>query len=594
MAVKGVASTHIDDQKALKILFDAFLPELGKTMGDFEVQVNEQMIEIMSSDLMLLLAIHQTLSTPDVARRSLKYVINEIVEFSSPKPIVGINPKIDFSRMTGLDILNRIFSDDLFRVLSKTGLTQEELSSHDNKCTKVIRIPIDDGSGFETIAKGQLEILTAAMVGGGIHGMKKAFLEGPKLGLNKAHQSSLKLEPEFEDIFKIEANPKIGQHEIVIRYGALIDLIFPPVPELRMEELPQEKQLSKKWKMSFDRRTLLSYLIDIFEEGFILQIKNNRATPICLPKDSLVKPNNLLSLILDRSTSMEEDFPELIERVKAFLQEYISSCSKGDILRVVDFGSKSQVKEFLLTDNAQEDLDNIFTHLKTLQVGGCTRLYETVRTELHELTSDQYQGYTESVIVFTDGFNDENLFDRYADLERAQKEDEAFLQEYKENMQKLHSEGANKVPSVFSMGFGTYNRTMLEQWAVQSGVHHTHLEKIEDFDDVKAHLEKLRRPRILAKFIQKEVQRLFSVYEGTLAIPDEFTLEADVPFTFNGRTFQFATTSLQPVVESTSEILDKSKTYLPALGAVGQKGSEPNQADRMSVLFEKFRNSLVI
>ncbi len=593
MAIKGVALTRIDDQKALTILFEEFLPKVGRATGDFEVQVNEQNIDIVSSDLMLLLAIHQTLSTPDNARRSLKYVINEI-EFASSKPLVGINQKIDFSSMKGLDILSRIFSDNLFKTLSKTGLTHEALSSHDNKRTKEIRIPIDNGPGFDTIAKGQLEILTAAMIGGGIRGMKKAFLEGLKLELNKSPRSSLNLETEFSGIFKIEINPEMGQNELVINYGALISLIFPPVPELRMEELPQEKQLSKQFKMSFNRRSLLAYLVDIFEEGFILQIKNNRATPICLPLDNLVKQNNLLSLVLDRSTSMEGDFEELIERIKVFLQEYIPSCSKGDILRIVDFGSKSQVKEFMLTGNGQEYFDNILAHLATLEVNGYTRLYETVRTELHVLTSDKYQGYTESVIVFTDGFNDENLYDRYVDLERAQREDETFLQEYKENMQKLHSEGANKVPSVFSVGLGTYNRTMLEQWAEQSGVHHTHLEKVEDFDYVKSHLEKLRRPRILAKFIQKEVQRLFSVYEGTLAIPEGFTLDADVPFTFNGRTYQFAPTSLKPIVESTSEISKKSRTYLPAHETVRQKSNTPDQADRMSVLYEQFKKCMVL
>lgn len=564
-----IIAKHSPDQEAWKILFQSFLNGFTTNI-DFNIHVDENTITMITSSPLLNLAIQETLGDQQSVRRSLRYTLNEVFESSESQKRVLSNPDIHYQDANALNTLSRIFSSE---VLTICGLTPNNMQECDNLQTKTLRIPIPPIHGFDMIAQGQMQVLSAAMIGVGINGMKKAYQkQGPLLEINKEIQSSmLELAPEFQKAFYIEKNDK-NNTEFVIDYGVFLNLLFPTIPEFTTKKIT-----NTEYNISVDKKAFLAYLIDNFEEGFILDIVGNTATPVCLPKSKLVKSKSLLSLALDCSSSMNEDFGFLISQVKSFLEEYVSKCESGDIIRIIAFSDEVHEKEFTLTEKVDEDLKALFEHLKLLKADGYTHLYDAVRGEIIGLSAEKYQNYISSAIIFTDGMNDTGEYIISENKKRAHDEDQQFLKEYQETLTQQQERNPSQVLSVFSMGLGDwYNKDMLQKWAELSGVHHTHLRDINDFSHIKDCLDKLRRPRILANFVQREVKPLFSVYEGELAIPSDFALVANEPFTYNGRAYQFEERALRTSNDiDVEDILNPQPSYVPMQNTAQKQDVEP-------------------
>ncbi len=594
MLEMGTIANQIDDREAWKALFESFLSSVAQKSEKFDIEVDAHSVWLVSS-CQVCLSIYTAVSNSKSARECMRYTLSEVFDLSERKQVESTIPEINFNNANATTILKRIFSKKL---LSTCGLTKVNLAN-DNPQSKILRIPIEI-YGFDVLAEAQLKILSAAMIGAGLHGMKKAFLgQGPLLEINeKIQESMLELAPEFQKAFFVEENNEGKKLAFVINYGILLNLLFPKVPELRLEPTADSK-----YTLSFDKKALLAYLVDTFDEGFRLRVQGDRATPICLPKSNLAKAKILLSLVLDRSGSMENDLPNLVLHVKSFLQDYIAQSAPGDIIRLVDFADDMTEQEYLLTGNSEQDLSKIYAHLNLLTADGYTSLYNTLQSEITTLSSDKYHGYTESVIIFTDGLNETKIYKRSEEPERARQEDEEFLNNYQLTMEQLQAQNPSQVLSVFSLGLGEYyNKQMLKQWAKLSGVHHTHLKTSDDFAMIKAHLEKIRRPRMLVNFVQREMKHRFSVYEGSLGFEPDFTLAANEPFTYNDRSFQFVSTALQPaqemdvIAELSSEGSDEvpfselvsDRTYTPSKIASKQSKEETVDAYGVTMLSERF------
>ncbi|HRE32396.1 MAG TPA: VWA domain-containing protein, partial [Candidatus Berkiella sp.] len=493
-------------------------------------------------------SLQEIFSSPQATREGFNYSLREIFETKNLDGIELTSPNIDFQSTSATGVLSKIFSEE---VLVDCGLTKNALLKFDNSIDKTLRIPISSGIGFEKLWKSRLQILTSAMIGVGINGMRNAYLNDNCFVEFNTALTNLELAKEFQSTIGI-VNYQESLH-FVLNYQALLKLLFPQPPALQVDTLP-----SGTWKISFQKQESIHYLFRTFQEGFILTQEHDQFIPVFLPKGNLAKPKNLLSLILDCSGSMQDVFPQYIKHVKSLLALILEKSSSDDIIRIVDFASISNTREFKLTANKTRDQQEIEEHLESLTADGVTRLYDTTLEELAVL--QQYVEYVESVVIFTDGFD--NLGTKAnEDTSAFEQRTNQFLMDYDSCMQ----ETAHRAPSVFTMGLGdSYNQKLLETWAKRSGVEHTHLQSIDDFSNILTHLEKLRRPRILVRFMQDTFEHFQSVYEGTLSISNDIKIKPDESFTVGDKEYR-----LEPV-------LNKQKIYTPSYTSYGgYSGSEP-------------------
>lgn len=551
MLTQGPSSLLINDQQAWQALIGSFIESKGIKPDSYTVEVSNTDISIVTSTPHILQPLQAIFSSSRATREGLNYSLKEIFEVKGFDGIELSSPNVDFQSISAIGVLRKIFSKE---VLTECGLTKNALLNFDNSIDKVLRIAIPSGAGFEKMWKGRLQILTSAMIGAGINGMRNAYLNDSRFVGFNSELTSLELTPEFQNAIGIVNHN--GTLQFVLNYQALLKLLFPQPPQLQVEVLFD----NSLWKISFNKQEALNYLVRTFQEGFILTKDHDHFTPVFLPRGNLAKPKNLLSLVLDCSGSMEKVFPQYINHVKSLLRQILEQSSADDIIRIVDFASESHTVVFKLSGIKAEDQQKIELHLASLEAGGVTRLYDTTIQELDAL--GQYVEYVESVVIFTDGHD--NLGTKETEDQSVLEQRKAqFLTDYDSYMK---TKAAHQAPSVFTMGLGEgYNKELLGSWAQRSGVEHTHLQNIEDFSNILAHLEKLRRPRVLVKFVQNMLEHFHSVYEGTLSIAKDIKINSVEPFTVGDKEYR-----VDPVLE-------KKKTFTPSYKSyAGYSGSEPD------------------
>lgn len=549
MLTQGPSSLLINDQQAWQALIGSFIESKGIKPESYTVEVSNTDISIVTSTPHILQPLQAIFSSSRATREGLNYSLKEIFEVKGFDGIELSSPNVDFQSISAIGVLRKIFSKE---VLTECGLTKNALLNFDNSIDKVLRIAIPSGAGFEKMWKGRLQILTSAMIGAGINGMRNAYLNDSSFVGFNSELTSLELTLEFQNAIGIVIHN--GTSQFVLNYQELLKLLFPQPPQLQVEILPS----NLLWKISFKKQEALNYLVRTFQEGFILTKDHDQFTPVFLPRGNLAKPKNLLSLVLDCSGSMKDVFPQYINHVKSLFDLILEQSLADDIIRIVDFATESHTVVFKLNGNKIEDQQKIESHLDSLKADGVTRLYDTTIQELDAL--GQYAEYVESVVIFTDGHDYLGTQETEDLLEQRKNQ---FLTDYDSYMK---TKAAHQAPSVFTMGLGEgYNKELLGSWAQRSGVEHTHLQNIEDFSNILAHLEKLRRPRVLVKFVQNMLEHFHSVYEGTLSIAKDIKINSVEPFTVGHKEYR-----VDPVLE-------KKKTYTPSYKSyAGYSGSEPD------------------
>lgn len=584
MAQAGPVSSRSDiqdqDVQAWQALFLSFLEQKGIPAENFSVAVSESELSIETSNALVLDTIKEALRSPDLTRQTLRYTLKEMIDFQNDG-FTLTSPQIDFSRASALNVLSRIFSED---VLVECGLSRKLLTIHDKYEEKTLRIPVSKAAGFDNLWKARLEILTAAMIGAGIKGMSEAYLkDNQAVVINQSIKvSDLELAPAFQKVAGIEKNLTGDYFEFFINYQALLKLLFPAPPVVRIEH----NVATSSWELKLNKDEAINYLIRAFQEGFILHRDGPHLRPILLPRGKLAKSKNVISLILDCSGSMTGVFSKYIADVKALVERILEKSAPGDIVRIVAFASEFHRAEFILTEDKNADKERIFSHFDTLRSGGLTFLYDTVINELREL--ENYANYVQSVVIFTDGEHYIRQDQQPEDPAIMKQQGEEFLAGYTKYMA---AKASHLVPSVFTMGLGdSYNQEMLKMWAQKAGVSHTHLRTIEDFKGIFAQLEKMGRPRLLVKFMQNLVERFYSVYEGTLSMPPDLTIDPAQPFNLGDKVYRVEQTPNLSAVAAAAAAVDSvsvalvppapastatvSRSYTPSFS-----GSEPDDND---------------
>lgn len=534
MALSGTVSSpsdiELNDIDAWYALFASFLEQENISSSELTVETDEHEIAIITTNANVLPVIQQAFSSPAVTRQKLHYTLKEVLNVESGDEVEVRNPEFDLTNISAKELLSRIFTEE---TLDEIGISERLFNLYDNVSEGVLRIPIQSGYGHKTKWEGQSVILRSAMLVAGIKGMRDAFVKQERVILSDEQSSqmdSVESSPAFERVVSVELNENLHL-EFIFNYKALLKILFPHAPEINYSFDPA----SSRWEIVIKRQEVLNYLVNTFYEGFVLSRQKDLFRPIFLPRGTLVKERNLISVVLDCSGSMHNVFFKYISYVESFLVKVLESSTADDIIRIVNFATDMEVKEFVLTGNQPADAKAIRIHLNSLKSDGATYLYNTTMSELKAL--EQYPNYVESMVIFTDGENDIGLSgDSYEDR---QQRDKAFLNDFERHMQ---SKSVHQVPSVFTMGLGMrYRRELLETWSNLTGVSHTHLNNIDDFSLVFAHLEKMRLPRILVTFMQNLVKEYRSVYEGSLSMLSDF-IDSTKPFEVNNTTYRVENT----------------------------------------------------
>lgn len=115
---------------------------------------------------------------------------------------------------------------------------------------------------------------------------------------------------------------------------------------------------------------------------------------------SQMKFDNLplnLCLVIDRSTSMKG---ERLEKVKAAASLLIERLGVEDVISIVTFSDRAEV---VFPAVKPENKQTLIARVRSVMASGGTEIYQGLSTGVREMTSVSLQGYTNHLILLTDG-----------------------------------------------------------------------------------------------------------------------------------------------------------------------------------------------
>lgn len=527
---------QIENVESWKILFTTLLAQFFTMHGnqDFDVKINDSTIEILSTNVMLLDALANILEEPTHLRKYLNYTIQtEQVETIEERLV---NLKFDFSSLSA-EILKEIFSEKLLNTCGLfplgTGADDKEL------CT--IRFKIENSYGFRKLWKGRLNIFSTAIAGASLPGLRRVLLGEDKPVCINTKDKKADLCDAFKEIVGIRRiSGQSEDEEFFLNYGELLKLIFPCPPQIRKTVCETGKS-----KIELDKFKLLSYLNQLFTEGFVLHVEGDIATPICLAPINLIRMNNLYSLVLDCSASMKKQFSGYMNHVRAFIEKILEHGRERDVISITKFNTKTESFKFQLTGNIEEDKQEIFEKLRRFVAEGQTRLRGTIIEELTVILRE-YPDYNKSMTIFSDG--NETVHD-IEEVELCHK------------MNELNLNRNYGTPKVYSLGLGDeYAREFFEKWAINTGAKHFCLgDDISGFAELLEYFQEMERPRQLYHFMQ-DLNSVVSVFEGSVHHDPSIRLKASKDFSCNEQNYQFELR----ITDEHSLFSEQNSAYTPA------------------------------
>lgn len=175
--------------------------------------------------------------------------------------------------------------------------------------------------------------------------------------------------------------------------------------------------------------------------------------------ESLPVPPLNVCLVLDRSTSMKDAKMDLL---KAAAIQFLRDLRTEDIFSVVAFSDRAEV---IIPAAYQSDRQKLEPHLRAIQAGGATELFQGLQSGLNEARRGRDARRVNQIILLTDGHT-------YGD-------EEACL--------KLAAQAAQEGIGISVMGIGTdWNDTFLDQVAGRTGNNSRYIARPQDIQKLLA------------------------------------------------------------------------------------------------------------
>ncbi len=248
-----------------------------------------------------------------------------------------------------------------------------------------------------------------------------------------------------------------------------------------------------------DKNHLMSYLSTRIREGFILHLKQPtadgryRAQPICFNMDRALPLANVISLVLDTSSSMKSCFAEYIDNIVGFINKLRNDENyRNTQVRIKSFSYTTE--EAKIFELGSEEL---ITYLRSLEYGGKTYLNGAVQEELVAL-APMLEDKNVILLVFTDGADNASPAEALVQLEQ--------------QMRTISENGTP--PKILTFGLKSlkaYDIENLERLAVASGYSHVELQTISEFSPaLQSQIGEYYTSVRVLRFVQSEENIQFS------------------------------------------------------------------------------------
>ena len=199
-------------------------------------------------------------------------------------------------------------------------------------------------------------------------------------------------------------------------------------------------------------------------------------------KDKISAPPLNVSLVLDRSTSMQG---EKMDVVKSTAVQLLRGLRDEDVLSVIAFSDRAEV---LIPASMQRERAQLESRIHMLQPSGATEIYQGLEAGLREVRRGSDSGRVNHIVLLTDGHT-------YGD-------EQACL--------KLAEEAADLNVGISGMGIGAdWNDIFLDALASRTGGSSAYIARPQDIE--RTLLEKFKN---LAAIFASEVQLHFVPQEG--------------------------------------------------------------------------------
>ena len=497
-----------DDSHAWQQFFSSILSDKKSA---FSVQAFEHSIELQTSDENLVSHLQNILGSPSTIQQQLSYELMSTKSASPHLTLTSFDETPDIANFDFTTFTRALFDTSTSMMLGLNGKVTDD--------TDMQTVSIDIGKPDSTLNKwyeGTINTLKQ-LLNIELSTLRSIFLEKRDPLTIDGHSTSsesTELTKFMPDIINTSEN------KLHINYGFLLQLLFPPRPQLSYEEELEENS-NKMYTIRYPRVALNNYLASVFREGFFLKPNtNNTANSFLLSAQSPKIPDNQYILLLDCSGSMESVMSSYKEQVNNFVADIIKVAGENDEIKLVAFNTQATSKTFRVSE-LQKNPEPIFAWVGNLEANFRTRLKGTLSDAL---TSAEKSTKETVVVVFSDGLDNEST-----------------LEEQKALTKKSEELARSSMPTkIYTVGLGDYYEEKLFNFLSNStACTHIKLDSMEDFAQINQELGKMQIPREIVEFMQSTMSdckpQRYPAYQGHLSKGP--LLELDNPFTVNGQKY---------------------------------------------------------
>ena len=494
-----------------KLLFNSLL-QSNSPDANFNVDVANEEIIFVTPDHTVATSLTAILNSPEAARASLSYSLTEEKQINITSLLKKDYPQpIQLQHDQGIAIFERIFGDAIIQRTGKMPWHAVDLKSENNHiayftCEKQ----------YNKLSRHQVDTYKDILSSASFDELRRAIAlddaQHAEVPLNLDQKGMLA--KHIDKILHIRSAGDIDT--IYFDYGLLIKCLTAPAMEVT-------ETAELQFKIHMNKNHLINYLNIIFQEGFVLRITGKEgeqeALPICFDTKGSIPVDNVVSLILDISKSMESGFNAYINNVCQFIKKL---SEKENFLharlRLIPFNEKFSVAEYFIS-NKEEDLEKIYKYLKDQKADGSTFIYHVLQVELNELAKLADKNNI-TVLTFTDGGDNDDEVNRY--------KHKASL----DKVLKLMSTSSHPA-KIYAVGLGDNftEQNLLDLEAASHGKFIKLNSIDEDFAPIYAHLDTMGQSRLLARFVQDLSNTEFTVqvYADAISVASQ-ALKFPMPF----------------------------------------------------------------
>lgn len=217
----------------------------------------------------------------------------------------------------------------------------------------------------------------------------------------------------------------------------------------------------------------------------------------------------IFHLVIDHSISLQNKFPQYIQMIQKSVDLLVKNCLYNWEIRITGFGNKAdKTVTFNSTSHKKSDVTNFIGNIKC---SGMTALHDAILASLPEDKSGE-EGV--NIVLYTDG-----------------QENSSKVKDRGEIVNRLANvRDGNSDFSMTSIGYGDTDEKFFSEVATANGFHHTHIDKLEEVDNLQGHFLSLNGTKALYEFVHQLIQHKLKMQtiEGQVTATENVPVGATV------------------------------------------------------------------